>query len=86
LATATRSISSVVRELDIDLRAKLEDDGFMRTIVVERGGGVGMGDLRATEKMVQQQHHSMTLARRRAISFLDAMLSATAHLLKCCDA
>ncbi|KAL3823446.1 hypothetical protein ACHAXA_010206 [Cyclostephanos tholiformis] len=59
--TTTRSTSSTVRDLEIGLRAKLEDDSFVRTIVVERSGGVDVDDLRAADKMVQQKHSPAVL-------------------------
>ncbi|KAL3776487.1 hypothetical protein ACHAW5_005405 [Stephanodiscus triporus] len=77
---------SIVRDLEIGLRAKLEDDKLVRTIMAdsiadERGGGGGGADLR-TEKRVQRKYH---LVKSRAMSFMDAVLSATAHLVKCCE-
>jgi hypothetical protein len=61
-----------------------------RAIVAERTGKVrggigGGGNLRDPEMRAQQRQHSTALVKRRAMSYMDAVLSATAHLVKCCE-
>jgi hypothetical protein len=66
--------SSIVRDVEAILRAKLGDYEFLKTIVEAMDyttGGV--------------MQHSPSSVKLKATSFLEAVLSTTAHLVKCCE-
>ena len=68
---STRSGRSTVKELEMRLFAKLNDEEFMATTHEMSKGGSSIDSV---------QHDSMSL--KRAKSFLEAVLCATAHLVK----
>ena len=90
-STTSVTASSTVRDLEIGLRSKLDDDKLVRRAIVAertakvRGGIGGGGNLRDPELRAQQRQPLTALVKRRAMSFMDAVLSTTAHLVKCCE-
>ena len=90
-STTSAAASSTVRDIEIGLRSKLDDGKLVRRVIVAertakvRGGIGGGGDLRDPDLRAQQRQPSAALVKRRAMSFMDAVLSTTAHLVKCCE-
>lgn len=63
---------SIVEEVESILRAKLDDNELMKTIVddiMDSSNG----------------RHSPSVLKRKAMSFLQAVFSTTSHLVKCCE-
>ncbi|KAL3759711.1 hypothetical protein ACHAWU_010280 [Discostella pseudostelligera] len=65
--------SSIVRDVEAILRAKLGDVEFLKSIVKEMDSSEWVGQ------------HSPSSVKKKAASFLEAVLSTTAHLVKCCE-
>ena len=65
--------SSIVRDVEAILRAKLGDVEFLKSIVKEMDSSELVGQ------------HSPSSVKKKAASFLEAVLSTTAHLVKCCE-
>ena len=66
--------SSAVGDVEATLRAKLDDDEFITSIV---------NILDSTDGKIGR--HAPSSVKRRAKTFLEAVFSTTAHLIKCCE-
>lgn len=66
--------TAIVEDAEATLRVKLDDDEFITSIVNVIGETHGTAG-----------RHSPSSVKRKAKSFLEAILSTTAHLVKCCE-
>jgi hypothetical protein len=70
-ANEVQSIS-IVKDVESILRAKLDDNEFMKMIVDDTMDSA-------------KGRHCPSVLKRKAMSFLQAVFSSTSHLVKCCE-